>query len=87
MSEQRLYLDDIYSNDKCQGSVFRAVVMMAHEARFLNEQHRLKFIQLQMKPTTLAMKKFREGKLEYTQDENSTSMIHSAISQYGDFSD
>jgi len=87
MSEQRLYLDDIYNNEKCKGSVFRAVVMMAHEARFLNEQHRLKFIQLQMKPTTLAMKKFAEGKLEYVESENSQAKVYSTTPQYGDFSD
>ena len=38
MSDQRVYLDDIYASKECQGSVFRAVVMMAHEARFLNNQ-------------------------------------------------
>ena len=71
MSEQRLFLDDIYESELCGGSVFRAVVMMSHEARFLNEQHRLKFIQLQMKPTSLAMKKFKENKLQYVQDADS----------------
>ncbi len=81
MSEQRLFLDDVYNSEKCGGSVFRAVVMMAHEARFLNEQHRLKFIQLQMKPTTLAMKKFKDDKLEYTQESTDNTVIKSASSQ------
>jgi len=80
MSEQRLFLDDIYASEKCGGSVFRAVVMMSHEARFLNEQHRLKFIQLQMKPTTLAMKKFKDDKLEYTQS-SETQVIKAASAQ------
>jgi hypothetical protein len=81
MSEQRLFLDDIYASEKCGGSVFRAVVMMAHEARFLNEQHRLKFIQLQMKPTSLAMKKFKDDKLEYTQDNLDPAVIKAASTQ------
>jgi len=81
MSEQRLFLDDVYESEKCGGSVFRAVVMMAHEARFLNEQHRLKFIQLQMKPTSLAMKKFREDKLDYTQESADNVVIKAASAQ------
>lgn len=80
MSVQRLFLDDIYESEQCAGSVFRAVVMMAQEARFLNEQHRLKFIQLQMKPTTLAMKKFKDDKLEYTQSTDNT-VIKAASAQ------
>jgi len=81
MSEQRLFLDDIYASEKCGGSVFRAVVMMSHEARFLNEQHRLKFIQLQMKPTTLAMKKFKDDKLEYTNPTGENQVIKSSSTQ------
>lgn len=67
MSDQRVYLDDIYSNEQCQGSVFRAVVMMAHEARFINKQAGQGFIQLTKKPTTIAMYKFKEGKLSMTE--------------------
>lgn len=63
MSDQRVYLDDIYASKESQGSVFRAVVMMAQEARFVNEQARQGFIELQKKPTTIAMYKFKEGKL------------------------
>ena len=63
MSDQRVYLDDIYASKECQGSVFRAVVMMAHEARFLNNQAGQGYIQLNKKPTTIAMYKFKEGKL------------------------
>lgn len=64
MTDQRVYLDDIYANDKCQGSVFRAVVMMSHEARFINEQAKLGFLELQKKPTTIAMYKFKENRLD-----------------------
>jgi DNA-directed RNA polymerase subunit K/omega len=61
--EQRVYLDDIYANEQCQGSVFRAVVMMAQEARFVNKQATQGYITLTKKPTTIAMYKFKEGKL------------------------
>jgi len=67
MSDQRVYLDDIYASEECQGSVFRAVVMMAHEARFLNNQAGQGYIQLTKKPTTIAMYKFKEGKLSMTE--------------------
>ena len=67
MSDQRVYLDDIYSNEQCQGSVFRAVVMMSHEARFINKQAGQGFIQLTKKPTTIAMYKFKEGKLSMSE--------------------
>lgn len=63
MSDQKVFLDDIYASEKCGGSVFRAVVMMAHEARFINEQARLGYLQLSKKPTTIAMYKFKENKL------------------------
>ncbi len=55
MSDQRVYLDDIYASKECQGSVFRAVVMMAHEARFLNSQAGQGYIQLTKKPTTIVL--------------------------------
>ena len=61
--EQRVYLDDIYANEQCQGSVFRAVVMMSQEARFVNKQATQGYITLTKKPTTIAMYKFKEGKL------------------------
>ena len=67
MSDQRVYLDDIYASKECQGSVFRAVVMMAHEARFLNNQAGQGYIQLTKKPTTIAMYKFKEGKLSMSE--------------------
>ena len=70
MSDQRVYLDDIYASKECQGSVFRAVVMMALEARFLNNQAGQGYIQLEKKPTTIAMYKFKEGKLSMTEKTN-----------------
>lgn len=63
MSDQRVYLDDIYASKESEGSVFRAVVMMAQEARFINEQAIDGHIQLNKKPTTIAMYKFKENKL------------------------
>ena len=63
MSNHRVYLDDIYASEACKGSTFRAVVMMAQEARFINEQARLGYINLTMKPTTIAMDKFKDNKL------------------------
>ena len=62
MSDQRVYLDDIYASKECQGSVFRAVVMMAHEARFLNNQANQGYIQ--------PMYKFKEGKLSMIEKAN-----------------
>ncbi len=63
MSNHRVYLDDIYASEACKGSTFRAVVMMAQEARFINDQAREGYIQLTMKPTTIAMDKFKADKL------------------------
>ena len=63
MSDQRVYLDDIYASKESEGSVFRAVVMMAQEARFINQQSIDGFINLEKKPTTIAMYKFKEGRL------------------------
>lgn len=63
MSNHRVYLDDIYASKACEGSTFRAVVMMAKEARFINDQARLGFLNLIMKPTTIAMDKFKDDKL------------------------
>lgn len=63
MSNHRVYLDDIYASEACKGSTFRAVVMMAQEARFINEQAREGYLQLSMKPTTIAMDKFKANRL------------------------
>ena len=76
--EQRVYLDDIYANEQCQGSVFRAVVMMAQEARFVNKQATQGYITLTKKPTTIAMYKFKEGKLSIS-DKKSLDQAEEAI--------
>jgi DNA-directed RNA polymerase subunit K/omega len=65
MSEQKIFLNDIYDNEICNGSVFRAVCMMAKEARFINEQSSLGFIELEQKPTTIAIQKFKDNKLNF----------------------
>lgn len=87
MSDQRVFLDDIYSSEKCQGSVFRAVVMMSHEARFINEQARLGYIKLEKKPTTIAMYKFKENRLDFIQKKPDAGVVKvgsGAFSEMGD---
>lgn len=79
MSDQRVYLDDIYASKECQGSVFRAVVMMAHEARFLNNQAGQGYIQLTKKPTTIAMYKFKEGKLSISEKKAGEQFDNEAV--------
>ncbi len=87
MSDQRVYLDDIYSNEKCQGSVFRAVVMMSHEARFINEQARLGYIKLEKKPTTIAMYKFKENRLDFIQKRPDAGVVKQASGNYSELSE
>src|ERR1043165_5691502 len=57
---QHLSLETCYSKDI---SPFKSVIMSAQEARFINEQANLGFIKLQEKPTTIAIQKFKDGKL------------------------
>ena len=63
MSDQGVFLDDIYASEKCGGSVFRAVVMMAHEATFHQRTSSSRLSSIDQKPTTIAMYKFKEDKL------------------------
>lgn len=77
--EQRVYLDDIYANEQCQGSVFRAVVMMAQEARFVNKQATQGYITLTKKPTTIAMYKFKEGKLSISEKKAGEQFDNEAV--------
>jgi DNA-directed RNA polymerase subunit K/omega len=63
MLDQKVYLDDIYASERCGGSSFKAVVMMSKEARFINNQAHQGFIELEEKPTTIAMNKFKQNKL------------------------
>ncbi len=77
--DQRVYLDDIYASEECQGSVFRAVVMMAQEARFINKQAGQGYIQLTKKPTTIAMYKFKEGKLSISDKKVNASAVEEEV--------
>lgn len=79
---QRVYLDDIYASEECQGSMFRAVVMMAHEARFINNQAKQGYIQLTQKPTTVAMNRFKDHKLTMTErgSNDVTSVVEASMS-------
>ena len=69
MATELLPLDEAYANPKSDGSLFRAVKMMSEEARFINEQANLGFIELTKKPTTIAVSKFKEHRLEIAKDE------------------
>ena len=62
--EQNLSLEEI-SNKKM--SIFQAVIITAHEARFINEQANLGFIKLTEKPTTIAIQKFKNDRLKITE--------------------
>ncbi len=66
---QHLSLETCYSKDI---SPFKSVIMSAQEARFINEQANLGFIKLSEKPTTIAIQKFKDGKLLMVPDEAST---------------
>lgn len=54
--------DEVYQKNM---SPFEAVVVAAQEARFINEQARLGFLDLKgVKPTTVALDRLREGKVK-----------------------
>ncbi len=42
---------------------YKAVIMAAQEARFINDQIRLDIIEAQDKPTTMALKRLYEGRV------------------------
>ncbi len=58
---QHLSLETCYNKDI---SPFKSVIMSSQEARFINEQANLGFIKLAEKPTTIAIQKFKDGKLQ-----------------------
>ena len=62
---QHLSLETCYSKDI---SPFKSVIMTAQEARFINEQANLGFIKLNEKPTTIAIQKFKDNKLEMVKE-------------------
>ena len=64
--DQNLSLETIYSKNM---STFKAVMMAAYEARFINEQANLGFIELKEKPTTIAIHKFKNDKLKIAKEE------------------
>lgn len=84
MSDQRVYLDDICASKESKGSVFRSVVMMAQEARFINDQALGGYIQLSKKPTTIAMYKFKEGKLSVIDKEEKPVLAQPENDQIGE---
>lgn len=63
---QHLSLETCYSKDL---SPFKSVIMTSQEARFINEQANLGFIKLNDKPTTIAIQKFKDNRLELLKDE------------------
>jgi DNA-directed RNA polymerase subunit K/omega len=85
--DQRVYLDDIYASQKCEASVFRAVVMMAKEARFINDQAFRGHIELEQKPTTIAMRKFKEDKLVFVQKDPTAGVAKESILVLSDLTD
>lgn len=69
MVSQQLHYDpdEVYAKGM---SPFEAVVVAAQEARFINEQSRLGFLDLKgVKPTTVAMDRLREGKVKISIEE------------------
>ena len=65
MSEGMLELD-LDQLEKRGMSRYKAVVMAAQEARFINDQIRLNIIDTNEKPTTLALKRLFEGRIVET---------------------
>ena len=64
---QHLSLETCYSKDL---SPFKSVIMTSQEARFINEQANLGFIKLNDKPTTIAIAKFKDNRLELIKEED-----------------
>ncbi len=73
---QHLSVEDCYARES---SPFRAVIMTAQEARFINEQSNLGYIKLSEKPTTIAIHKFKNNRLavEEPDAENPDSLDNS----------
>lgn len=62
--EQNLSLETIYGKKM---STFTAVMAASHEARFINEQANLGFIELNEKPTTIAIQKLKNDRLNISE--------------------
>lgn len=80
-NNQHLSVEDCYARD---ASPFRAVIMTAQEARFINEQANLGYIKLSEKPTTIAIHKFKNNRLEIEepQAEGENSLDNSLDSSF-----
>lgn len=63
---QHLSLETCYNKDL---SPFKSVIMTSQEARFINEQANLGFIKLNDKPTTIAIQKFKDNRLELVKED------------------
>ena len=63
-----LQLDDL---EKRGVNRYKAVVMAAQEARFLNDQARLGIIKPESKPTTTALKRLFEGRVVENEENES----------------
>ena len=74
MSNHRVYLDDIYASEACKGTTFR-------EARFINEQARSGYLTLEMKPTTIAMDKFKDNKLTILSKEEAEARENAKVAE------
>ena len=62
--EQNLSLEEMHNKKMAP---FLAVVAIAHEARFINQQASLGFIELTEKPTSIAINKFKNDRLRITE--------------------
>ena len=63
---QHLSLETCYNKDL---SPFKSVIMTSQEARFINEQANLGFIKLNDNPTTIAIQKFKDNRLELVKED------------------
>jgi len=65
--DQSLSLEHMYEKNI---PTFTAVMMTAQEARFINEQANLGFIELNEKPTTIAIHKFKSERIKIVVDDS-----------------
>jgi DNA-directed RNA polymerase omega subunit len=59
-----LEIDDLEKKGTCR---YKAVIMAAQEARFINDQIRLGIVKPEDKPTTMALKRLFEGRIVETE--------------------
>jgi len=68
--DQSLSLEDMYEKNI---PTFTAVMMTSQEARFINEQANLGFIELNVKPTSIAIQKFKSERIKIVVDDSAES--------------